>query len=96
MPVGDVVANMSLVTTGSFLTIQPAGTVGWTIHNIIHEGDVELYFSDGTNDVKIDADAVGGYWGWLELEVNISYYLKVKNTNASSKRIGYTGKITNV
>jgi len=95
MPVGDVKALMSLITTGAFLTIQTAGSEGWTIHNIYHEADVEVYFSDGTNDIKIDSDPMGGYWGWLEIEVNNSFFLKVKNTNASSKRIGYTGKITN-
>lgn len=91
MAAGDVVQGYSSISTGAFMTIQPGAGVEWTIHNIIHESKVELYISNGSNDMLFDADTGFGGWFWYFFHVTNSIYLKVKNTDAASKYIYYDG-----
>jgi len=93
MAVGDVVSNLQSVSASAYLTIQPSAGVEWVIHNIYHESDIEVYFTNGTNEVKVDSESgngdLQGVW-----HVTNSYYLKVKNVDTAAKLIGYDGVVT--
>lgn len=93
MPVGDaVVANSSVLTT-AFLDIQPGSGVEWFIHQIFHEAEVEIYWYDGTNDILV-ASPTGANFEDIGTRVTNSIRLRVKNTNGSTKRIGYSAVVT--
>ena len=94
MAIGDVVKGLSSIITGAFLTIQPGAGAEWIVHNIYHQADVELYVTDGSNDVKFDADSSFGAWTGMFFHLTNDQYLKVKNTNASSKFLGYDGVVS--
>ncbi|MGD9663563.1 MAG: hypothetical protein AB7U63_20160, partial [Porticoccaceae bacterium] len=94
MAVGDVVSGLSSVASGGYLDIQPPVNNEWIITNIFHEADVELYFYDGVNLLKFDSDPAGGVWYNLGIPVTNSRYIRVKNTNAAAKLIGYGGIVS--
>lgn len=91
MAAGDVVNDLQLVATGAFLNLQPASGIEWVIHNLHHGAEVELYFFDGTNAVKVAADPAEGSWLSFFLHCTNSRYYQLKNTNAASKYLGYDG-----
>jgi hypothetical protein len=94
MAVGDTVADIQSIATTNYLDILPGANVEWCITNIYHEADVELYAYDGTDNCLIDKDTGGGRWSGEAFYVNNTTRIRVKNTNASSKLIGYSGIIT--
>ncbi len=91
MAVGDVFSGLQSVAAGAFLDIQPATGVEAVIHNIYHESDVELYFYDGTNLLKFDSETGAGVYAYYDFHVTNSRYLRVKNTAAAAKLMGYDG-----
>lgn len=48
MTVGEVVSSIQSIAAGSYLDIQPSTGAKWVIHNIYHDGDVQLEYYDGT------------------------------------------------
>lgn len=94
MAVGDVCKGLQSVATGSYLDIQPSGTVEWVIHNIYHEAEVELYLYDGSNNLLFDSDDQVGVFARYAYHCTNGQRVRVKNTNASSKLIGYDGIVT--
>ena len=93
MAVGDAVVNNSSVATTAFLDIQPGAGVEWIVHHIFHEAEVEIYWYDVSNDIKIAAPT-GFNYEPMGVRVNNSTRLRVKNINGSTKRIGYDAVIT--
>lgn len=91
MAVGDVKSEISSVNAGAYLNVQPPAGEEWVIHNIYHESDVELHFYDGTNSLVFDSDAGAGVYAKYAFHVTNSRYIRVKNTAASAKLIGYCG-----
>jgi len=92
MAVSDVVSELASVANLDYVTIQPGAGVEWLIHNIYHEDAIELYFYDGTNSLKFEADSSFGAYFGMAIHVTNTHYLRVKNTAASgSKLIGYDG-----
>jgi len=92
MAVGDVKNGLSVaVGAGSSMSIQPAGSDEYVIHNIHHADAVELYFTDGANDIKISNDTSFGAWTGMFFHVTNSIYLKVKNVAAGAQNLGYDG-----
>lgn len=94
MAVGDVVAAHSSVAASGYLDIQPGSGVEWVIHNLYYGAAMELYRTDGTNDVKIDSDSTAGCRMGAVFHVTNSYYLRLKNVSASSAYFGYDGVVT--
>jgi hypothetical protein len=95
MAVLDAVAVLSAgVTNGSFVEVQPSGTVQWVIHNIYGEGAFELYWYDGTNSIKIDTEAAVPWLANLELHVTNSVWVRIKNTSGSTFDFGYDGIVS--
>src|SRR5262245_31688768 len=91
--VGDAVVNNSSVSDTSFLDIQPGSGVEWLVHHVFHEGAVEIYWYDGTNQFLI-ASPAGANYEFLGVRVTNSIRLRIKNVAGSTKRIGYDGVIT--
>jgi hypothetical protein len=91
MAVGDVVSGISSVAAGSFLDIRPPAGTEWVIHNIYHESDIQLELYDGTNSLVFDTDTGAGVYAKYAFHVTNSIRIRVKNTAASAKLIGYDG-----
>ena len=91
MAVGDVKSGLNSVSANGYLTIQPPSGEEWVIHNIYHESDIALIFTDGTNELTFDEDNGRGVYARYSFHVTNSRYLKVKNTDSSAKLIGYDG-----
>jgi len=94
MAVGDVYSGMSSVAASGYLDIQPSGTVEAVIHNIYHDGDIQLEFYDGTNSLIFDTDTGSGIYAKYAFHVKNALRIRVKNTAATAKLIGYDGICT--
>ncbi len=95
MAKGDVCSDLQSIATTAYLDIRPpSSSVEWVIHNIYHEDRVELYFYDGTNEIKFDVDYGPGVWAWYEFHCGYTRRIRVKNIAGSSKLIGYDGIVT--
>lgn len=91
MAIGDVVNGIALVQPGEYLNMKPAAGIEWVIHNITFGGAAEIYYTDGTIEVKFDAEeAWGGRMGFVYHCTNTKYY-RVKNASASAIVIGFDG-----
>ena len=94
MAVGDTVAGISSITAAATITIKPGSGAEWIIHNIYHEAEVEIYIVEGSNELLFDDAAAKGSWSAYFFHLTNTHYLKVKNTNAGSKLIGYDGIVS--
>jgi hypothetical protein len=91
MAVGDVFNGLSSVAAAGYLDIQPSAGVEAVIHNIYHESDVQMEFYDGTNSLIFDTDAGAGVYAKYAFHVTNARRIRVKNTAATAKLIGYDG-----
>jgi len=91
MAVGDIVADLQSKGDDAYLDIKPVSDQ-WDIHNIFHEDAVELYWSDGTNNLKFATGSGASAFAFLIFEVTSSLYIRVKNIAGAPKLIGYSGK----
>ena len=94
MAQGDAVGHVSSVNAAGFLSILPGAGVEWVIHNVYHEAEAELYVVEGANELVFDDDTVKGSWSAYFFHLTNTHYLKVKNTNAGAKLIGYDGIVS--
>jgi hypothetical protein len=93
--VGDVVSAFSTaVGAGSFVDIQPSGTLEWVIHNIYHENDAALQWYDGTNSIEFDIVTGAHAWVKQNFHVTNSRRIRIRNAAGSSQDIGYDGIVT--
>lgn len=91
MAKGDVYNDLQSINNNSYLSIQPNVGAEVTIHNLLYPygSTVELYFTDGTNEILIDSDNISGRGFFLHC-TNSKYY-KLKNISGSTIYIGYDG-----
>lgn len=94
MAVGDTVAGLSSITAAATLTIKPGAGIEWIVHNIYHEAEAKLYIVEAANVLLFDDAAVKGSWSAYFFHLTNTHYLKVKNTNAGAKLIGYDGIVS--
>jgi hypothetical protein len=95
MAKGDIYSGgPTAVAPAGYLNIQPATGSEAVVHNIYHESDVELYFSDGTYDLKFDSDAGAGVYAKYAFHVTNSRYVRVKNVAAATAYIAFDGIYT--
>ena len=94
MAVGDVVNGLSSVSASAYLDIVAGSGAEWVIHNIYWAGAVELYFYDGTNEIKFDSDTVFGGRIGAVFHCTESKRIRIKNVSAGAFYIGYDGVIT--
>jgi hypothetical protein len=91
MAVGDVKSAIQSVAANAYLDVQPPLGEEWVIHNVYHEGDIQLEFYDGTNSLVFDSDTGAGVYAKYAFHVTNSVRIRVKNTMATAKLIGYDG-----
>ena len=94
MAKGDTAASISSIAAAATKTIQPGAGVEWIIHNVYHEAEVEIYIVESTNELLFDDAAAKGSWSAYFFHLTNTHYLKVKNTNAGAKLIGYDGIVS--
>lgn len=93
MAVGDIISNIASVAANAYIDIQPGAGAEWVIHNVLWDGACELYFYDGTNLLKVDADtSYGGRLGTVFHCTNTKYY-RIKAITAT-RLLGYDGVVT--
>jgi hypothetical protein len=91
MAVGDVFSGLSSIAAAGYLNIQPSAGVEAVIHNIYHESDIQIEFYDGTNSLIFDTDTGAGVYAKYAFHVTNAIRIRVKNTAAAAKLIGYDG-----
>lgn len=91
MALGDVVTDVVTISAGAIYNIKPASGQEWVIHNMLYNGAIEMYKTNGTLDVLYDSDALYGGRINLFLHVTSSVYLKVKNTSGTPITFSYDG-----
>jgi hypothetical protein len=91
MAVGDVFSGLSSIAAAGYLDIQPSSGVEAVIHNIYHESDVQIEFYDGTNSLIFDTDTGAGVYAKYAFHVTNAKRIRVKNTAATAKLVGYDG-----
>ena len=96
MALGSVISSQQSIEDAASLSIKPTTGNEWVIHNIYvpNGSDVELYWTDGTNDTLQDTN--DGAWLNYHFHVTAGYYLKVKNVSGGAIYIGYDGIQTKV
>jgi len=94
MAIGDVYSGLQSVDAGAYLDIQPSAGVEAVVHNIYHDGDIQLEQYDGTNSLIFDTDVGAGIYAKYSFHVTNSIRIRVKNTMGTAKLIGYDGVIT--
>ena len=91
MAIGDVFSGISSIVAGAYLDIQPTGTVEAVIHNIYHDGGIQLEFYDGTNSLVFDTVVGDGVYTRYNFHVINTRRIRVKNTASTTQLIGYDG-----
>jgi hypothetical protein len=88
-----VVTPTSVADT-AFLVFQPAGSSEIVLHNIyVPQGSaVELYWSNGTNDILIDSGTES--YNDFHFHCTNTVYIRVKNVSGGSIRLGGDGMYT--
>jgi hypothetical protein len=94
MAIGDVTIALSPVADDGYLDIQPGPGVEWVIHNILAPIDtaVELYLSNGTNEIKVDEHSAG--FVDVHFHCTNSIYYRIKNVSGATAYLGYDGVVT--
>ena len=95
MAAGDTyVLGPTSVADAAFVAFQPAGTTEIVLHNVyVPSGSaVELYWSDGVNDILID-EGTESYNDWSFHCTNLTY-VRIKNVSGGSIRVGGDGMYT--
>ena len=96
MAVNDVyVVAPATVTNGSFMELQPSGTIEAVVTNIYSpEGTAyELYYYDGTDTIKFDHDAATGRTN-VSYKVSNAVWVRIKNVSGSSAIFAADGYIS--
>ncbi|MEA1957608.1 MAG: hypothetical protein U9N01_04555 [Euryarchaeota archaeon] len=91
MAKGDAIGNLASVNAAATLTIQPPSGKEWIVHNIYFEAEVEVYLVRGANELLFADAAAKGSLSAYFFHLTNAQYIKVKNTNAAAKLVGYDG-----
>lgn len=100
MAVGDVVNNITSVSSGAFLDIQPSAGTEWVIHSIYLDKGVgsaagpgaDMEYFDGANRLVFMTGQVGPLvLANLQLHVTNSIRVRVLNGDAGARLMGYDG-----
>jgi hypothetical protein len=91
MAIGDSVTNHSSILNGAFLTIQPGAGAEWLITNVYANGAFELYRTDGTNLIFLDATIAQGSFQNRKMIATYTIYFAIKNISGGTIYMGYDG-----
>ena len=95
---GSVLAqDIQTIGSGSFLTIQPPLGEEWIIESVMGSGIFSLYYSIGGQTFHVyDNKPANSMASGMNLPINNSNYLLIKNSDTGSKVLGYDGVKTKV
>ena len=92
MAVGDAVGDLVSVAASGSLDIQPGAGVEWMIFNIFAAGGVEIYWTDGTNEIQVDSSSGAKSWLNFKFPVTNTLWLRIKNPDTvNAVLVGYSG-----
>lgn len=91
MSLGDVQTAISSIANNAFLDIKPASGVEWVIHNVLYNGAMELYKTDGTNSIKVDSDTTAGGRIGVYLHCTNAVWYQIKNVSGATAILSYDG-----
>jgi hypothetical protein len=94
MAVGDVIADTVSEADDAYLDVQPAAGTDWVINNIYYAGAAELYKYDGTRAILFETTTAGGALLNVQIHVNNTDYLRIRNVSGDTAIVGYDGMIT--
>lgn len=93
---GDKIGAIDSLADNAFLLLQPPSTEEWTIHNLHWNGSIELYFTDGSNDILDGSSLTSGARLNNYLNCRNNLYYKLKNISGDTLLVGYDGVATKV
>lgn len=101
MASGDIVADIQSIAASSVLTFQPASGVKALITEVGAQAfagttpdmtpEATVILTDGSSNIGIRGVQQATQWHPLKLFIDNTYYLRVRNDNASAALIGYSG-----
>lgn len=92
MAAGDAIDGVSAsVAASGNCVIQPGAGVEWCVHNVFCGQNCDVYFVNGSVEIKFDSMTAPGAWIGQTFFLTNSYYLKIVNTSASAGYYGWTG-----
>jgi len=91
MAVGDAKNDLVELNPGEVLHIRPPPGEEWVIHNIVVDGAVELYFTNGEKWILVDTNTGPGGWLGFFFHVTYNYWYAVKNVDTRAVLVGYDG-----
>jgi hypothetical protein len=87
---GDVKTGLTAsIASGAYLDIRPAGGEEWVLKTIYFEADVTLEFYDGSNSIIFKTYNAADEHP-CDYQIDNTRRIRVKNTNAGTKHIGYS------
>ena len=92
---GDAVATITAATGTVYVSLTPANTNEWVIHNITVDVAAELHFYNGTIDI-LTSIIPGGGWYRQAFHCTTSIFYRVRNvtTATGTINVGYDGMVT--
>lgn len=86
MAQGDVKSGVKTIAVGtsSVVDIKPASGEEWVIHNLYYSAGIAMQMTDGTNIIEFDSDTNSGARLGAVFHLTNSYWLRIRNTSASS------------
>jgi hypothetical protein len=90
----NVRTAISSVANNAFLDMRPTGAQSaeeWVIHNVLYNGAMELYKTDGTNSIKVDSDTTAGGRIGVYLHCTNAVWYQIKNVSGSAVILSYDG-----
>lgn len=92
MAKGDKYQDIQSINAGNYLDIQPTEGVEVTIHSLLFNSTVEIYFYDGSQSIgPIETKTGPGGVTGVRLHCTNGNWYRVKNTAATAQLIGYDG-----
>lgn len=91
MAVGDIVNGLAQVADNAYLICAAASGDEIVIHNIYHEDDIEIEWSDATNSITFDTVTGAGAYAYFAFhcEASTGQFIRVKNVAGAAKYIGF-------
>jgi hypothetical protein len=94
MGVGDVYSGFTTITSGSSYDIRPSLGTEVVIHNIYHDNNIALQWTDGTTAFTFDYAQGSGVYAKFAFHVTYNYFVRVLNQYAGNTNIGWDGIVT--
>jgi len=89
-----MVGDVDVIAAGEYLEVLPTDTEEWVIHNIYCEGAITIrIYRDDTDYVDISVES-GRMLSYFAIHVNATQWVRLINEEATDKRIGWDGVLS--